>query len=441
MEILAPDNFRPERKYILNTIFRDFLGIEFELKFEIQKNYILNLPNNKCLEIEDLFFPKAETSLIQKDILPGEIKWYKDEIGSNKFKFPIIYGNDRQITQGEDKIHFSIDFIGSSFFLLTRLEEYLSKKEDEHGRLRLDDMHSWQEMYYEYPVVDIYVEYLRLKLNELCPELNLPSPELNILPSHDLDYYVKWNSIRNLLGAYKRAAKKGKPIRDSLKYLKSYVTGDNPYSIERHIQASTELGVKPIFYFLVGGDTEFDRSKFEENRAEAARFVKLIKEHDFEIGLHCSYDTMTSPNQIQKEKAILEDLVDQEIIYSRQHYLRLSIPQTYTALESAGIKMDASMGFSKYPGFRSGTSRKYRFFNLESREERDFYILPLLLMDTSILNTKNLMIDEAYDLVKQIRSRVEKYGGNWHFLIHNSNYFWQDEKEYFELWQSFYQSN
>ena len=67
---------------------------------------------------------------------------------------------------------------------------------------------------------------------------------------------------------------------------------------------------------------------------------------------------------LKKEKMRLENIINTPVTFSRQHFLRLSIPETYQNLIDLDIEEDYTMGYAKYAGFRASTCTPFYFFDL-----------------------------------------------------------------------------
>ena len=136
IKVIIPNNNIEERKYILDVFFNDFLGLDYYL--EINNSYFesweLILENNTKIIFRDHFFNKylLELQYLNSGNIPLKIKFLKNQyiVEDN---IPVIYGNDDLIVS-ETCIICGIDIFASSFFMLTRWEEYVNKNRDKHDR-------------------------------------------------------------------------------------------------------------------------------------------------------------------------------------------------------------------------------------------------------------------------------------------------------------------
>jgi hypothetical protein len=131
IEITIPANNIEERKYILNVIIYEFLGLEYNLVInENEKNWNIKLENGKKLVVEDHFFNKYKDNLeyLKFEALPKKVEFTNNQF-TIEGDIPIIYGTSAPIKITKLSITCPIDIFASSFLMLTRWEEYVNKKE------------------------------------------------------------------------------------------------------------------------------------------------------------------------------------------------------------------------------------------------------------------------------------------------------------------------
>lgn len=115
---------------------------------------------------------------------------------------------------------------------------------------------------------------------------------------------------------------------------------------------------------------------------------------------------------------MLEKVIGKPVTSSRQHFLRLRLPETYRELERIGIKEDHSMGFADAVGFRAGTCTPFPFYDLEQDRETDLMIFPFEVMDSALCYKMKLDPDQAIAAAGQVIDRVKAVQGTfigvWH---------------------------
>ena len=135
MTIYIPNDNILERKYIINVLFDEFLGLNYSLKINdgiINTDIILE--NGNILVIEDHFFNKFKTEkeYLELSNIPSKIEFLNSDLISQE-DIPIVFGKN-YIKVLEKSIICGLDIFASSFFMLTRWEEYVNKERDKHNR-------------------------------------------------------------------------------------------------------------------------------------------------------------------------------------------------------------------------------------------------------------------------------------------------------------------
>src|SRR5690606_4274839 len=112
--------------------------------------------------------------------------------------------------------------------------------------------------------------------------------------------------------------------------------------------------VMPVYFILAAlRTTAYDKNISPTNPAMQSLIRELASEG--RVGLHPSYFS-TEASVFRQEKNMLEEITGRPISWSRQHYVRMRLPDTYRTLIDRGITDDWSMGYGARLGFRAGTS-------------------------------------------------------------------------------------
>jgi len=179
----------------------------------------------------------------------------------------------------------------------------------------------------------------------------------------------------------------------SLAHLRALRPGRNPYwQYEEIMDLEAELGVRSAFYFLDEPHLLRERpprdwldptawvqhlGRYDVTDPEIAGTIRTLDDRGWEVGLHGSFHSPDDRQRLAREKAALEGIVDHEIDGVRQHYLRLSVPETWEHHRAVGLGYDASPGSSTEYGFQDGY-RPFRPF------DDDFLVFPLTLMEAAL---------------------------------------------------------
>jgi len=353
--ITIPSNNINERKYILDIIFNEFLGLEHTLHSGSQ-DYEIVLENDKPLIIKDTFFNKY----------PKDLEYLKIE------NIPL-------------KIE-DLDMFAASFFMLTRWEEYVNRNRDTHNRFPATESLAFKQGFLDRPIVNEYVEELKQRLLELDDSLVFKERKYELFLTHDVDDLYMWKSWKQVFRVAFGDIIKRKSMTLALERVAQYflIKRDaikDPFdTFDWLMDKSEAVGIKSRFYFMSGGVTEYD-NRYKIDESKFLELIEKIKKRGHIIGIHPSYNAFNDIKQFKKELDLLEKTVGQKITEGREHYLRFEIPNTWQVWEDSGMKVDSTCGYADKEGFRCGTGDEFSVFNILSREKLMLKERPLIFMD------------------------------------------------------------
>jgi len=107
------------------------------------------------------------------------------------------------------------------------------------------------------------------------------------------------------------------------------------------------------------------------------------------------------------------------VFSSRQHFLCLKLPYTYQTLIGQEIRDDYTMGFADIVGFRIGTARAVKWFDLANNHVTDLTIHPFAFMDGTLNEYLKLTPEQAKEKIKNLFNEVKEFGGDFTFIWHN----------------------
>ena len=309
------------------------------------------------------------------------------------------------------------DPLAAAFYLISRYEEYLPHRTDDHDRFISTSSILCELDCLQRPLVDIYLEKLRLGINAAYPNLFLKKGEFKMELTIDVDRLFLYESkgiAKSLLGGAKDLFLNRKSLSKRMDV--GLGGSKDPLDIYGNIQDMfTDIDVSPRFFFQVGESSRFDHN----NPVHLPMVRNMIHQISLKsnIGLHPSYFTSEDQEQLIKEHDRLKRITNQEVKHSRQHYLRYSLPTTYRWLENIGVTDEYSMGFSDANGFRAGTSYPFRFYDLGREEALGLTVHPFVFMDLwTVRNSDSIesSLDEIKNLMEIISSIGGVFGGIWH---------------------------
>lgn len=314
------------------------------------------------------------------------------------------------------------DILGIAFWFLSRFEEYENSASDPHGRFPPEASMAAQHGFLEIAWIDIWVAKLCLQLKAFGMECRMPPylKEITIDIDNPTAYHHKsWK--RNAGGLLQSflGFRFGK-MRERIQVLAN--TRKDPYNtFETIFRWCEELHIKPLFFFWVGNYGKFDKGL----PWHIPFFQSLIKEvvSRFAIGLHPSYASFLNQAQLDIEKRRLEKISGRAIKDSRQHFLRMQLPQTYRQLLAAGIAHDYSMGYGDAFGFRASTSLPFAWYDLENETETSLIIHPFCLMDSTAYYKLGLAWPAFEEKINEMEEMLRPLGGCCSIVLHNDLYF------------------
>lgn len=312
------------------------------------------------------------------------------------------------------------DIFAASFYLISRYEEYLPHVKDVHERFPVEESLAFKNGFLEKPVVDIWTFKFLEMLKEKFPNYEYTIRDFNLISTIDVDtaFAYKHKGIVRTIGGFFNDVVHFRFLNfwnRTLTILNFKPDHFNTFSELLKIQK--EYNINTIFFFLIGDYTTFDKNISSSNN----KFKSLIKSvADYaKIGLHPSYFSYKNVEKLKKEKLRLENIINTPITFSRQHYLRLSIPETYQNLIDIDIQEDFTMGYAKAVGFRASTCTPFYFYDLDFEIQTPLKIIPFAVMDVTLKQYMNLSNEECLNKILALKEEVKKVNGTFISLFHN----------------------
>jgi hypothetical protein len=337
-------------------------------------------------------------------------------------------------TSGE--LHF--DLFAAIFFLLSRYEEYLPHTKDQFGLYAHQNSIAFEEGFLNQPLINIWLEDFRVRLEERFAGLSLPKNNFSFTPTYDIDiaWAYKHRGFKLHTGNVLRSLFKGQWNRARAR--KRTVDGrqQDPYdTYEWMDELHRKFNLHPIYFFLVAEI----RGRYDKNTAiTVSEFQKLIKKisTQYDIGIHPSWYSGDHPIYIRREKEWLNNISGKQIIKSRQHYLRFSLPRTFQQLINAGIKDEYSMGYGSINGFRASISSSFYWYNLEKEEATSLLLHPFCFMDANSFFEQKFAPQQGLEEMLAYYKSIKDVNGTMITLWHN-NILGTDEE--FAGWREVYE--
>lgn len=344
---------------------------------------------------------------------------------------PFLYGSPH-IEKIENTIVCYADLIASTYFLISRYEEYINpnNNRDTHGRYIGKQSIPAKANFIHRPIVEEYSELLR----KLLQQTNITLPPIpqqinHIYLTHDVDSITNYRRLRGFLGGtYRSIVKRTESITTILKSLFN-INHDPAYTFPWILQQDNQLPEATQIYFIKATHNAkgFDRPTYN---LIGKNFIHLKKEilkssPNAIFGLHASYRSGNTPDIIVEEQKLLQYAIEnQRITTSRHHYLRSLQPNDMETLIDARITDDYTMGYADIAGFRLGTCRAVRFINPSTCKLTSLTLHHLTIMDCTLSESHymNLNYNQALSYSQSLINEIKKYNGDLSLLWHNTRF-------------------
>jgi len=397
--------------YTLNVLFKYILKVDYSLvSYEIfcQATNAVKI-NYSRQNIPDCIAINPHTLLFEKEITTQSINvdWIENQ--------PYFFKTASDTT-------FNYDLLAASFFMVSRYEEYDATDLDNHNRFKAENSIAFQHDFLQLPVVNLWALDIKEDISIQYPEFKFPTIKYDYINSIDIDIayaYKGKNKLRLLSSTLKALLKlEWKELKTRYYYFTHKIK--DPYDTYAFINKfQKEYTTKNMYFFLLGA-----YGKYDKNLASSSKVYKdLIQkiEQTNPIGIHPSYGSNTSKSQLNTEINLLKSIVNKKITHSRQHFLKLNVPNTYENLILNKIEYDYSMGFASQIGFRAGICSAYPFFNIEQNKEKKLFLIPFQIMDGTLNQYLKLNQEEAIEKISKIINVIKNVNGTFVSLWHNSS--------------------
>ncbi len=409
-----------------------------EEKLQLVVEYIIRflLPNNENLAVLIGYTNNtAEFSKFKVVIRPSS--FFNKEVYGCDISLPslplhkiddidLLFGTPH-IEQNNGTVVVDADIIASSFFLLSRYEEFIGKEKlDEHHRFDGKKSLPYRANFINRPIVEQYSHLLIKWLNMAGIQTSHPPCGFsNIYLTHDIDAIGLYQHIRGALsGFYQSIFSNNVSFWNVLQSICNHKK-DPAYTFQWLIGEDQKVANADIIFFVkaLQHSYGYDLPHYSLSSNKMQELIRYITHNHCKIGLHSSYHSFANPESICQEHDMLERQTASKTTLHRSHYLTVQPPyqpQYYTA---SGITDDFSMGYASVAGFRLGTCRAVKWINPANFEINPITLHPMTIMECSLSNENymNLDYDEALIYSTKLITEVKKYGGELNLLWHNTS--------------------
>jgi hypothetical protein len=405
-------------QYITSEVFERILGFQIQLTTD-KEDYL----QSDLAKINYSYTPLAEREIY---IIPQGLLFEQGINSNQNLLLPLSSPSGDAYTsycppieKSDTRIILSEDILATSFFLLSRYEEYLPFQADSHGRFRASESMAKKQGFLRRPLINEWALELGNLIESLFENVHYTRSPFRQIATYDIDQAYKYRNkgwLRNLGGFLFGLEKK----QERMAVLSGRMA--DPYDTFEQIEKWHKGNEKKVRIFILLGD----RSEFDKNiHFQNADFQSIIKNLNkkYPLGLHPSYKTNEgNATQLTKEKTRLEKIIEEPVTRSRQHFLKLRFPETYHQLIAAGIKKDYSMGYADDIGFRASIANPFYWYDLSKETTTDLLVHPFQVMDVTLKDYLKLSPSDALNVTLKIKNYAQNVGGEFVTLWHNSSF-------------------
>ena len=397
-------------RYTMQLMLTRLLEIEYTFTTDIAEYIIYNGPRFSYgvpVDDQSLFF--GSCGLL-----------FETKISSKEPHFFEYEGNAAFFAVGSKFSALPFDVFAASFYLVSRYEEYLPHLRDSHNRYLAHGSDAFNHGFLLKPLVNIWSLKLKDILHSYFPDIIIKTPTFKFLPTIDVDaaYLYKNKGLTRAIGGLIKALQNKNYGEFSQRVRVLLGLAQDPHdTFAFQLDMEQKYHYKPTYFFLLADYGPNDKNNPYNNR-NFQRIIKLISDYA-EIGIHPSYASSSSKEMLSREIARLSQILKRDVEISRQHFLKLNLPDTYRNLILNDITHDFTMGYAETTGFRASICTSYSFYDLDQDVPTNLMIHPFAVMDGTLNYYLNLTPEQATKVIYGLIREVKKVGGTFIPLWHN----------------------
>lgn len=354
---------------------------------------------------------------IPSSLFPDHVSIDDNGIHLNRSRFDDI----QQFWPTDDPVvenALTYDAVGLIFFMISRLEEREAVSLDRHDRFESGADSAIKEGYRERAVADEAAEALATLI---CGGVCSPVGETEIVLTHDVDRLKCYHRFHEPLRYAVGDVVKRRNFRMAKERLTSYL-GREPWdSFSDLMTLSERYGLVSRFYFMGPSDHRMDSPYALTMPRLLRKVVDEVQNRGHRIGFHPGYTTLQDPGEFRRQKDGLETVVGTVVWEGRQHVLRYDCASTPALWDEQGMSEDYTLAYPDDIGFRNGTCRSHKAYDLVIRKTLDLDQTATCIADFSLFDPRyqNISIDAALEKSLRLFKVTQKFKGRFVILYHS----------------------
>ncbi|MDT0646257.1 polysaccharide deacetylase family protein [Zunongwangia sp. F260] len=330
------------------------------------------------------------------------------------------------------------DIFASSFFLLSRYEEYVPHVKDEAERFPVAESLAYQKGFLSSPVVDKWALKFQDVLAERFPNMEVESRKFSsniiIAVEHVFGYKNK-GILRTIAGMQRDFFRLSlTKVFDRLKV--AFKVKNDPFNIfEDLIALIKKHKLKMYFMFQLSDFTIHDRN-INHNRIPYRSVIKYVGDYA-KVGLLLGYYAVRDMKTLRTEKLRMENIIHSSLEYSLNSSHDLSLPENFNNLVELEVKNDFSMGYPDALGFRAGTCTPFLFYDINMEVTTPLLVHPYVFNSAIFEDVKP---EKAFEDVQKALNQVREVGGEFRAIFRNQDFSEYAQAEiYYKLVEMIYE--
>lgn len=270
-----------------------------------------------------------------------------------------------------------------------------------------------------------------------------PLPPPDYLVTHDVDAIRKTLPIRLKQGAFNlfnagRAIARGDlgksavKIRQTLRFLFGQEDWD---TLAILLELERCHGIRARFHLYADPRPKSLRRWLFDPAYDVARpspraYLRALATAGAEIGLHPSFETWRETAPMAAQRAYLEQATGTPVTTCRQHWLRFSWRDTWSAQQAAGLTSDTTLMLNDRPGFRNAAALAWQPWDTSTARAHRLTALPTVLMDSHCYDYQPMTAAERHQSIRGWLDECRVVHGQiavlWHPHTLTADYGWGD---------------
>lgn len=341
----------------------------------------------------------------------------------------------------ESQSAWHFDVLATSFYFISRMEEWQIKDRDKHDRFELQHSVLAKSGVHLSPVIDKWIHAFYKHFCAFYQTAFATNKSFKVVSTIDVDnlFAYRHKGLIRTSGAMVKDVLKADFANLGRRLAVISGRQQDPFDIYEEVgKFCAEREIPLLYFFLFRNGTAFDRT-VDPRSDSFDQVFDIIQRFGGAIGIHPSYHAAYKPEVMQEEIQHLASRLHRPIHFSRQHFLRFDIKSTPQKLMKEGIDVDFSMGFASGPGFRAGTSFPFYYYDFNHEAPTPLLFVPFCVMDGAYTVYQNQTPEEALTSMLELAKQVKQVNGIFISVYHERSFSDHLYKGYGSLYKNLHQ--